>query len=285
MKDIPILMSDPMIRAYQAGLKTQTRRVIKPQPADWVDAITYSPYQGVWMFHGYEGGMRTSTTSFPGQKELKCPYGRPGDRLWFKEAWRVGAWSDDGRISIDYRADGYSRREWLDCPEDRFERLYEQSMQDAVKAGYDPRKERVTWEPGESPCRWRPSIFMPRKFARFTPKILDIRAERLQDISEHDAINEGIEGATDPDSGNTFWRGNKDYQPSPIDAFMDLWDSINAKPKPVYVDKKIVEYVSYPFEDIREIRKHRGKPWHVVGNPFLWILEFERYRISNENFQ
>lgn len=82
MRERPILFNGEMVRAILEGRKTQTRRVMKPQPCEWVEAVTYSEYQGCWTVHGYEGGMMTSTRTFDGQPELKCPYGKSNDELW-----------------------------------------------------------------------------------------------------------------------------------------------------------------------------------------------------------
>lgn len=68
MKERPILFSGPMVRAILAGTKTQTRRVVKPQPA-WV-AEPHIPF-------------RTMDANPRGI--IKCPYGQPGGRLWVKE--------------------------------------------------------------------------------------------------------------------------------------------------------------------------------------------------------
>lgn len=71
--------------------------------------------------------------------------------------------------------------------------------------------------------RWRPSIFMPRWASRLTLAVTDVRVQRLQDISEDDARAEGVEPYTPtcPD----------DDTPA-ADAFMDLWDSLNADRAP-----------------------------------------------------
>lgn len=65
-----------------------------------------------------------------------------------------------------------------------------------------------------------------------------------------------------------------------IKAFAALWDSLNARPKPIYAtidrEKVIVSYVSYPFADIQETRTYRGKPWQVVGNPYVFAYGLER---------
>lgn len=248
MKDIPILMSDLMIRAYKSQLKTMTRRVIKPQPRCDLDGAYFDAYNGgpQWNWWLPDGRMCNS------HDIIKCPYGQPGDRLIFKEALRTASYFDDSKPTnieavhpIQYRAD----------------------MEDNE---YIPNR----WG------RWRSSMFMPHRFARFTPKIINIKAERLQEISEVDCFSEGIEelirgidpDAFDPDS---FEPLNLTY---PYNVFAKLWNSINVKPKPVYKNGNIVKYISYPWEDIREFRRHRGNPLKVIGNPMVWVIEFERYQ-------
>jgi len=107
---------------------------------------------------------------------------------------------------------------------------------------------------GEYPARlkdthvWRPSIFMPRWASRITLNITEVRAERLQDISEEDAIAEGVTGPHDV--WYPAFRVPGDSKPrysSAKSAFTDLWDSINAK---------------------------RGFGWDT--NPWVWAISFER---------
>ena len=64
MKERPMLFSGPMVRAILDGRKTQTRRIIKPQPK----------FVPRWLDEGHWYGLR-------------CPYGEPGDRLWVRETW------------------------------------------------------------------------------------------------------------------------------------------------------------------------------------------------------
>lgn len=72
MKKRPILFSGPMVRAILPGTKTQTRRVIKPQPdEDGLSKVIDGPWQ--------------DTDGRP----YRCPYGVPGDRLWVRETWAV----------------------------------------------------------------------------------------------------------------------------------------------------------------------------------------------------
>jgi len=181
MKDRPILFSAPMVRAILSGRKTQTRRVV----SDRVPAK-----------HKHLG--------WTGQSDAKivplsfCPYGQAGDQLWVREAWRIGAWDyDTGSVALDYKADNAAVRGWITIPESEpaevFNRLAEQSSNDADKAGrlLDEAGE-YHWPVGESPCRWRPSIHMPRWAARITLEITGVRVERLNDISYEDGLAEGV---------------------------------------------------------------------------------------------
>lgn len=117
---------------------------------------------------------------------------QPGDRLWVREAFSPD-WADDGPI---YKADGGS----------------------AIDAGY----------PAEP--RWKPSIHMPRWASRLTLLVRDVRVERLQDISEADAMAEGcmsqFERTDEADNWFSFdgksWVA--DYR---RDAFAHFWGSLH----------------------------------------------------------
>jgi len=185
-KELPILFSADMVNAILAGNKTQTRRIIKPQPDH--DAIITVGEIGTsrgaaYIRYPMEGGITT---------RLPCKYGSIGDKLWVRETWRIGAWNEDeGSIAVDYMADNYSRREWLEVPsndKEAFSKYWIQSTDDAIKSGLQTDSDdRYSWDAGKSPCRIRPSIFMPRWASRILLEITDIRVERLNDISESDA--------------------------------------------------------------------------------------------------
>lgn len=73
--------------------------------------------------------------------------------------------------------------------------------------------------------KWKPSIFMPRKFSRITLEITNARVERLQEITEEDAIKEGI----------NYYLANGGKQAEEMSMkvqFSQLWDSINGKKYP-----------------------------------------------------
>jgi len=216
MKERPVLMSTENVKAILEDRKTQTRRVIKPQP-------TINETGDKWVFNHKDGVHWWWIDEKPVIAFMRqfCPYGQVGDRLWVRETFCCH--STQG---IVYKAD---------FP--------------------------------DSPLLWKPSIHLFRADSRIDLEITDIRVERLQEITEDDAIAEGIEKHTDS-GNNIFWYEiTSDYHGStqsttPIEAYMKLWDSINAKPHWVYTDM--------------------GKLWHSgyswESNPFVWVISFKRVR-------
>lgn len=195
MKERGILFSAPMVRALLDGSKTQTRRAMKTQPAS-------EPFVSRASLN--QSGTRPVTVAMwdnrapDGSTCCICPYGVVGDRLWVRETWCAHSTFNGIKPSL--------------IPQSKV--FY------ASDDGYSP-----SGAPG------RPSIFMPRWASRITLEITDVRVERLQDISEADAITEGIEfnAALDP-SGPCKWRYYK--RPSagidcPVGSYESLWDSIN----------------------------------------------------------
>jgi len=110
---------------------------------------------------------------------------------------------------------------------------------------------------------WRPSIHMPRWASRITREITKVRVERVQEITPHNCVTEGI--VEEYGDGLAL-----------RDKFEALWDSLHAKPKSHYIQGKVAFYESYPWEDIQETRTYRGKPWYVYGNPWVWVIEFRQ---------
>lgn len=160
----PILFNAEMVNAILAGRKTQTRRVINPQP-------TYSENTG---FHwkGYMYGINSDyagTVRNFAQSYGTCPFGQIGDRLWVRETFRYFDSSNECGCS-DFPCP---------CPSNGTP-LY--------KATHD------TCD-GE---KWKPSIHMPRSACRIVLEVTKIRVERLQDITKEDAIAEGVDYSTHP---------------------------------------------------------------------------------------
>ncbi|GAB6175916.1 hypothetical protein JCM16814_08070 [Desulfobaculum senezii] len=207
---VPILFSGPMVRAILDDRKTITRRVIDlKQIAEQTGCtrgqLAWSTLLGGWAVFDGNGAADLC--------EVKAPYA-VGDVLWVRETWRVGAWSHAvNGIAVDYKADGFARCEWLHPDEADFLRYAEQSMRDAKTAGLVPNDDgQFVWPVGASPTRWRPSIHMPKWACRLFLRVTDVRVELLQDISEADAVAEGI--------GSTYTRE------CAVPQFARLWDSL-----------------------------------------------------------
>ncbi len=221
MKERPILFSAPMVRAILDSTKTQTRRVLRPQPpGSTTDVMTWHhPDDERKGAHFWSWGPDPAN---PGRDYIQpdwavpCPYGEPGDRLWVREKWRIGSWDDGCGFWIDYR-DG-PRKERVECNDvDLAYRLIEQTGEDLRRCNFQPTNGTMyEWKPGQSPLRWRPSIHMPRWASRITLEITAVRVERLQDISEADALAEGVSAIMD-----------EMRRATPRCDFQALWQSIN----------------------------------------------------------
>ncbi|MFN3630245.1 MAG: hypothetical protein ACK4XK_09385 [Casimicrobiaceae bacterium] len=183
MKERGILFSAPMVRALLAGTKTQTRRLVKPPPTHFVGG------PGVIDSHGKPVPRAPAIDDGVLSREIVCPYGAPGDKLWVREAWAVPH---------------------------RYDHLGPSNIPvEGVSLHYAATEER-------GGLRWRPSIHMCRWASRITLEITGVRVERLQDISEADAQAEGCALAcmapTGDDSGSAI------YGPG---GYMALWESLN----------------------------------------------------------
>lgn len=209
MDDKPILFSAPMVQALLDGRKTQTRRVLKPQPGENATVERAGRGWWVWDWEGLGFGSED-------QRELPKITVAKGDRLWVREAHAIVGNVDPGYVL--YRANGYES----ECERYGFDQSY----------------------PSESDVRWRPSIHMPRWANRLTLVVTDVRIQRLQDISETDARAEGVEevsaqwppneedgfeGAPYPSFADYGKNANgcfSGYGAAGL-SFMKLWDSIN----------------------------------------------------------
>jgi hypothetical protein len=219
MKEHPILFSGPMVRAILEGRKTQTRRIIKPQPDGWIrgNSGAFGVPKKITNKKPHKNGTIWQEEDDTCYEDINCPYGQPDDRLWVRETWQL----DEDERGFVYRAD---IRNFADY--------------------------------AFGPPSWRPSIFMPRKACRIVLEIADIRVERLQEISEADAIGEGVEWwheerlKSRPKHYRVYcdYDNPKDpaqYTSSAVDSFSTLWQSINGP-----------------------------ESWNQ--NPWVWVIEFNR---------
>jgi len=211
MKQRPILFSTDLVNAIIDGRKTQTRRIIKPQP----EVSEQGYLSGEWLRKPFK--VNSAHLILPTLQDLpiECPYGQVDDILYVRETFlpdppHDGTWNnymfDDGSGRYNYKALPEHFRKPEHC-------IY--------KAGWDGRD-----------LRWKPAIHMPKWASRLHLKITNVHVERLQEISEEDARAEGVE--RDGDSWKCY--GNceahkRGYtkRSSAIASFMSLWDVINAK--------------------------------------------------------
>jgi len=266
MKTRPILFSTDMVKAILDGRKTQTRRIIKPQPTDiWIeDCRNQSPNLSMYDKNGKQIFWIENSVK---NGEVK-PKANPSDIMWVRETWKPGAWKDDEhKAAFDYKASPeLVNTPWCHFDDmQKFEDLHVKWFEELQEKGIEPseineEEERVyyKWEPGRSPLSWKPSIHMPKEVCRLFLKVTNVRVERLKDISEEDAKAEGIE--TKP-YGSPPYFCTIDYTCKPHKSgfrpgfcadtgdqfrksFFTLWESINGK-----------ESLDY--------------------NPWVWVYDFE----------
>ena len=231
VREHPIIFSGPMVRAILAGKKTQTRRVVRwpivsngiafdRELGDIVCRCDYLPPSEMLM-QVRRGKQRYDVARCEGW-EVECPYGAPGDTLWVREQFAMPRRTTNGG------------RESQLVPD-----------RDVGGVHY--------LADGEAPAghRSRPSIHMPRWACRLTLLVKSVRVERLQEISEEDAIAEGVEQLgfyeyLDRKCRNGGLPSGINTDPPYVSDFRRGWDSINGA----------------------------RAPW--ASNPYVWVLEFER---------
>ena len=228
-----MIFSEPMAAALWVGLKTQTRRTLKPQPSSAIAGSAFVDGRWAWL-RGDDGSIAS---------EIKTRIAA-GDMIVVRENFRVGAWQQwsspqgfDQHLAFDYPATGTAIKEWVKIEDPAVaKRLIQQSRGDAEKAGLltlDAPFE-YRWSVGNSPCRKRPSIHMPWAASRMTLEVTEVVVQRLDEISRDDAIYEGLKRvpwASDAASemGCDWSYGSETRYGSPVSAFADLWRSINGK--------------------------------------------------------
>ncbi|CBA14719.1 hypothetical protein [Xanthomonas albilineans] len=176
MAEKPILFNGEMVRAILDGRKTQMRRPMKNQPQPVV-VPGLGPVLAIDQPHSPNRWL------WPNAREevvASCPFGKPGDLLWVRESYQ--RFSEDGEILYMADSNSWEEMNQLKCE-------------------------------GDPEAHWRPSIHMPRWACRIVLEITDVRVERLQAISERDAIAEGV--------GSAITRDCK------VPKFAALWDQLH----------------------------------------------------------
>ena len=203
-KASPIIFDGERVRAILLGLKTQPRRLVKPQPLN-----------GDYLAHHRLAGWQLCDSVGRVVRHVGCPFGEPGELLWVRESFWQAVQATQ-----------------MPCGE------YESYWAGAIE--YDEQRAKPGWhnndQYGKGWMAKRPSIHMPRRASRLTLRVTGVRVERLQEISDTDAIAEGC---------------GIDLDESPIEEsarphFSNRWDRINGK----------------------------RAPWDT--NPWVWVVEFDR---------
>ena len=159
-----INLRDWEVRAIQAGRLKMLVRPVKPQPVSPGDGAYFDAYNG-----GPEWTWWTPDNRQYLSQIIRCPYGKPGDRLRGREAWRAKSWSEEGWGEIEYRADG--RAATVEGPWS-FTKMYPFDM---------------------LPHVWRSSVYMPRFAVRSWLEITEVRCGLARDMSQHDAESAGAD--------------------------------------------------------------------------------------------
>lgn len=231
MKERPLLMSPYMVRAILKGDKTETRRMMRYQP----DSEFYGPQMYAPVIINRDGEEEPGKEIFGIYGDdwgLKCPYGQPGDQLWIKETWA----HDD-----------------IDCKDHKCgnrDHIWYRASEIAIVA-----------DSFAGAAHWRASMFMPRWASRIDLLITEIRAERLQDITEEGARAEGVHVWAQAEllqhsrkesewCTRTRQIAQQRREPIPVAAsnvaaYAMLWDSLNPK-----------------------------SPWE--SNPWVWVVKFKK---------
>jgi hypothetical protein len=229
VRERPITFSTPLVKAMRAGNKTQTRRILK---VPWKGRKRSMPYEPLYFEQRGKLMVDCSQEEWAAGEEdwreaielLRCPYGAVGDLLWVRETW---AYLTENGIRVVYRADA------------------------------DPPLSLIDKKP-ISPMRWNSSRFTPRAVSRITLRVMRIRIERLQAITEADAKAEGIESwvtrrARDfpcLSEQQTMTTGERMLDCPHRASFAVLWDEIN------------------------------GDRATWKSNPWVWAVDFEVHSVA-----
>ncbi|HAT1623764.1 TPA: hypothetical protein I8Y35_000503 [Klebsiella oxytoca] len=240
MKERGMIFNAEMVLAILDGRKTQTRRIMKPQPEP-------CPRGGHWwpsnvfktMLH-VEEEMQNGKGGWGGLVGDACPFGDVGDRIWVRETWATLG-NEDG-CYVDW--------------EDNLCKGDERSAAKIYRASCEQRPgdyglwsipDDAYWKPHTKDHKfegaWRPSIHMPRWASRILLEITNVRVERLNSIHDVDAMREGIQNLTTCSHADFGIPGVVNAQ-HPVRAFQLLWESI-----------------------------YGADNWKA--NPWVWVIEFK----------
>jgi hypothetical protein len=203
MKERPLIFTGHSVRSILAGVKTQTRRIMNPQPDhlqhhEHRRRVVYEGEHRMWCWRNL---VLENIWDFPGNEDRKrlaqaCPHGGIGDHLWARETFL-------------HEEATYCYEASTSIPCVPAHTTYSADLTGPVKG-----------------CGFTPPIFMPRHLSRITLEITEVRVERLQEISEEDAQAEGCEPwRFGPEQ--TMTSGERGAASPYRGGYACLWDDIN----------------------------------------------------------
>ncbi|HEJ7090437.1 TPA: hypothetical protein SMF67_001069 [Serratia marcescens] len=247
MKERPVIFNGEMVRAILDGRKTQTRRVMKPQPEPCYRGGHWWPSNAFKTMLHIEEQMQNGAGGWGGLAGDACPFGQVGDRLWVRETFAILG-NEDG-CPIDW--DG----NLIKGDEKHAARIYKASCwQEPGNYGLWSIPDRDTQYEGA----WRPSIHMPRWASRITLEIAAVRVERLNDISVDDAKAEGVRALE-----NNFGSG-----PAYCDYLLPNLDDT-------------AEWYNRASDSFKSLWKsiYGAESWRA--NPWVWVIEFKHVEVRD----
>ena len=232
MAEHPLPFTVPVMKLYLAGKKTQTRRPIRFKhcrtfPPSEIRSI-HQDGGGNWVGWDSDAPDLAELTklAYPNGEGFKCPWGKPGDHLWIREA-------------IRHRVDVYQGMSGATYSTDL------SPVMGAGPAGQYCGRALVNW-------KWKHNVLsamhMPRWASRSVPELLKVRVQWVQDISASDAVAEGIDVdqammrlPTTVDLDDPILR-----RETAVYAFSVLWDAIYAKQGYGWDDNPWVWVLEFP---------------------------------------
>ncbi|HDY8008063.1 TPA: hypothetical protein ACGUOU_000655 [Vibrio vulnificus] len=221
MKVVPMIFNTDMVKALLDERKTVTRRPVK---------VDYERGMKGPVVRGRNG--EVSVLSFAPVAGL-CPFGNVGDLIYVRETFTPDPDADHD----SWNDHELSYAEWVGCE------MSSRFLPDALKVN-----EHCLYKADcKIDMKWTPSIHMPRWASRLTLKVTDVRIERVQDITEEQAIKEGI----NKHHQIPAFKSPIGYHTSPAYAYEELWNSIYGN-------------------------------WDE--NPYVWVVEFEVIRQNVDQY-
>ena len=245
----PILFNTEMVKAILAGRKTQTRRLIRPQPAGQLSYIFGGSHPGKWTYMSRsEAKAWDVDESVIHEEEGKfwTPPCHADDLLYVRETWNYGY------VDTDWK-EGCPPEAWfneLDRDEKFMPFLHEISRFWYLADNDDPLYG----------LKWKPSIHMPKAAARIWLKVKRVRVERLQDISCDDVQAEG----TDMDA----WYEYDEWQHQVGDGCVADGIPVTYETMRGFFGHRVWDSTMQSLEQYEEYG------WDA--NPWVWVIDFER---------